>query len=121
MKKIIALTACVMLFTSNLAGAEALTTGEISDASVSIFGDITADAAGSTSATLIGKLSKGVKLGVAFSSTAYAVTSKHDSGITEYGTAYDATAIYKKDVGTADLSAPSASSITAFETGWTAM
>ena len=121
MKKIIALAASVVILTSSLAGAAELGDGDISAEGVSIYGDITTDAAAAGTATLIGKLSKGVKVGVKYSDTNYALTTKHSSGNTQYGTAYDATAIYKQDVGSADLTAPSAANNTAFATGWTSM
>lgn len=121
MKKIIALATTAVLFTSGLACAAELATGGISAEGVSIYGDITTGAAQAGTATLIGKLSKGVKLGVKYNSAEYALTTKHSSGNTQYGTAYDATAIYKQDVGATALTAPTESSNTAFATGWTAM
>lgn len=120
MKKIMAFSACVVLLTSSLASAAELATGAVSAESVSIYGgNSTADAAGA-SKTLIGKLSKGVKVGVAYTNIAYALDTKHTSGNTRYGTAHDATAIYKQEIGNADLTAPSAASYSAFAT-WTAM
>jgi ABC-type xylose transport system permease subunit len=75
---------------------------------------------------LIGKTSKGVVLCGAYSSTGYALASYHTQGTKEFGTAYDATAIYVKDVGTtATITAPTSSKATdagAFGgAGWSAM
>lgn len=120
-KTIVALMASVMLLSAGFAHAAELATGAISGEGLSIYGDITNTAAASGTATLIGKLSKGVKIGVAYNSAGYALTTKHTSGNTQYGTAYDATAIYKKDVGATALTAPSAASNSAFATEWTAM
>jgi hypothetical protein len=122
MKKIIALSACVILLTSGLANAAALATGAKTPTDgLSVYGDITAAAAAAGTSTLIGKLSKGVYLGAAYTSATYALTTKHNSGTTQYGTASDATAIYKQEVGTTALTAPGAATYSAFDTGWTAM
>jgi hypothetical protein len=122
MKKIFALTACAILLTSTLASAAGtdLASGGISGESKSIYGGVdTGDAAG-TSATLIGKLSKGVTIGVRYTTTGYGLDTKHSSGNTRYGTAHDATAIYKQEIGTTALEAPADASYTSFST-WTAM
>lgn len=120
MKKIVALTAVILMATASLASAAALTSTSVSNEAATIYGGISqADAEGS-SRTLIGKLSKSTKLGVRYSATEYALTTKHSSGNTQYGTAYDATAIYKKEVGSAALAAPTATDRSAFGT-WTAM
>lgn len=123
MKKIIALTSCVMLLSCGLAAATELSTtgGNVSGEGNQIYGGISqADGAGTT-ATLIGKLSKGVKLGAYYTNLGYALTTKHTSGNTQYGTAHDATAIYKQDVGQTPLTAPTAVGNQAFQTNWTAM
>lgn len=75
---------------------------------------------------LIGKMSKGVVICASFSSTGYALATYHTNGTKEFGTAYDATAIYVKDVGAAaTITAPTsstASDAAAFGgTGWSAM
>lgn len=120
MKKIIALSAAVVMLASSLASAASLTTGSVSGESKTIYGGISTGDSSSASATLIGKLSKSVKVGVAYSSVDYAVDTKHSSGNTRYGTAFDATAIYKQEIGSTALVAPSAASYTAFS-DWTAM
>jgi len=122
MKKIIALTACVVLLNCGLASAAAVsaTGASITAEATSIYGGISTGDAEGTSSTLIGKLSKGVSLGAYYTSTAYALDTKHSSGNTRFGTAHDATAIYKQEIGSATLVAPTAASYTSFTT-WTAM
>uniref|UniRef100_C6E5T3 Porin domain-containing protein n=1 Tax=Geobacter sp. (strain M21) TaxID=443144 RepID=C6E5T3_GEOSM len=117
MKKIIALSAVAVLLTSSLASAAALT-GGVSDESKSIYGGTTTDAT-TASATLIGKLSKNVKLGANYDTGGYALETRHSSGNTRYGTAFDATAIYKQEGATA-VEKPSTTSYSSFST-WTAM
>lgn len=120
MKKIIAFAASMILLTSSLAGATALSTGGVTQNDAgTIKGDIVTPV--TASATLIGKMSKGVKLGANYGTGGYALTTKHNSGNTQYGTAYDATAIYKKDVGGTAIAAPSQPDNTAFATDYTAM
>jgi len=82
-----------------------------------------------TAAALIGKTSKGVVICGAFSTTGYSLATYHTSGTKEYGTSYDATAIYVKDVGAAaTITAPTSSNSAdagAFSggngNGWSAM
>ncbi len=123
MKKLIAITALLLFVASGTSFAAALTTGNVTAGEgLQLFGgpDATA-AASSTEAVLIGKMSKGVRAGVAFDSTNYAVNTKHDNGDKAYGTADDSTAIYNTTLGTGALTAaPSASSNSAFAT-WTEM
>ena len=74
----------------------------------------------------IAKTSKNVVLCGAYTSTGYSLASYHTSGTKEFGTAYDATAIYVKDVGaSATITAPTSSKATdagAFGgTGWSAL
>jgi len=126
MKKILAITACVSLLTSGVAFATELPAagGVTATDGLSLYGGIDAANAAGTSSTLIGKLSKGVKAGVRYDTetpgTGYAVNSKHDSGTTAFGTANDSTAIYKSEIGTTALTAPTAPGNAAFST-WTAM
>jgi hypothetical protein len=59
---------------------------------------------------LIGKTSKGVVICGAYTGTGYALATYHTNGTKEYGTAYDATAVYFKDVGAgATITAPTSS------------
>lgn len=123
MKKITALSACLILLSSSMAFAAnaGLSTGGISHESATIYGGTTNTDAASGSGTLIGKLSKSVKVSVAYSTTEYSLITKHTSGNTKYGTAYDATAIYKQETSTGALdAAPTAAGSSAF-TSWTAM
>ncbi|HBG05997.1 MAG: hypothetical protein A2075_15535 [Geobacteraceae bacterium GWC2_58_44] len=121
MKKILTITSCVVLLSSGIAvAAEIAPAGGLSAATATIYGGINATDSASANATLIGKLSKGVKLGAKYSSAGYAIDTKHDSGNTFYGVTHDATAIYKKEVGTTALTAPSAADVSAFS-DWTAM
>lgn len=123
MKKIISLVTCMFLLTASTAMAAALATGNVTtDDGLQIYGGTSdADAASATTSTLIGKTSKGVKAGFAYSGTGYAANTKHDSGNTAYGTSNEATAIYKSEIGlTTALTAPSVSTVAAFTT-WTAM
>jgi hypothetical protein len=76
---------------------------------------------------VIGKCSKGVKLGAAYDGTAYALQTVHLNGSKIYGTAYDSTAIWvltpttiAKDHFTATPLADS-NSDDAFGTGWSAL
>lgn len=119
MKKALALMIGIAMFSSSVAMAVTVApAGGVTAAGVQIYGDST-DAT-TASSTLIGKLSKGVILGAHFSPTAYAVNSKHDSGTTAYGTAYDSTAIYKTEIGSTVLAFPSALDNTSFSS-WTSM
>jgi hypothetical protein len=73
-----------------------------------------------TQGVVLGRLSKGVKLGVQFDTAAYALTTKHDGGTNMYGTAFDSTSMFMQG-GNPTLAAPDASDATAFSDGWTAM
>jgi hypothetical protein len=117
MKKIIALTA-LLLFTAAPAFATSL-------AYVATNAGYVLKSTANANA-LIGKTSKGVVVCAAYSTTGYALATYHVSGTKEYGTAYDATAIYVKDVGAAaTITAPTSSNATdsaAFGgTGWSAL
>lgn len=79
-----------------------------------------ATASSTTQGTVLGRLSKGVKMGVKFNTAAYALTTKHDGGTNMYGTAFNSTSMYMKP-GNPTLAAPSASDATSFASGWTAM
>ena len=117
MKKIIALTALLMVsaapaYAATLAYA-ATNAGYVLKATT-------------PAASLIGKTSKGVVICGAYTGTGYALSTYHTSGTKQYGTAYDATAIYVKDVGVnATIIAPTSSNATdaaAFGgAGWSAL
>ncbi|GFE58463.1 hypothetical protein [Geobacter sp. AOG1] len=123
MKRILAITASLSLAFAGTAMAAALTSGSVTTTDgLQIFGGISSsDAASTTTSTMIGKLSKGVKFGVNYSNTGYAADTKHNSGNTAYGTSNDATAIYKSEIGLATaLTAPSSPDVSSFNS-WTAM
>ncbi len=122
MKKIFAMTVCLTLITSGIAFGAALSSGSVTTTDgLQIYGgSSTTNAADAAASTLIGKMSKGVKSGATYTSTGYAINGKHNSGTTAYGTAHDSTAMYKSEIGTAALTAPSAADNTSFAT-WTAM
>jgi hypothetical protein len=122
MKRIIILT-CLFVMTAVPVFASALEYGATNAGKT-----LNAAATGTpvTPAGLIGKTSKGVVLCGAYSATGYALSTYHTQGTKQYGTAYDATAIYVKDVGVAaTITAPTSSSAldaAAFGgTGWSAL
>lgn len=103
MKKIIAITGMLLLTSSqSFAGtATGATTANSQEG-------YTLQADGPT--TAIAKTSKGVRIGWNTATTGYALVTYHMNGTKEFGTAYDSTAIYVKDIGTnATLSAPGSS------------
>lgn len=114
MKKVLVIAAVLMLLAgSSFAGTTVTAEGA----------SLTASAPASL---LICKASKGVKLGVQFDNTngtGYAVDSYHTSGTKMYGTAYDSTALFFKDVGVnyTGFAAPTSSVGTEAFTGWTQM
>lgn len=128
MKKIIALTALMIAVSSAayaagtaLASGATLTTGN----GEVIHGGADATAAAADAAPVLGRLSKGVHLGVNYQTDAalngYALHTKHNTGSKQYGTAFDSTAIFSMESSSA-VTAPSAASATTFSaTGWTAM
>ncbi|KAB0666896.1 hypothetical protein F6V25_05650 [Oryzomonas japonica] len=78
---------------------------------------------GAAGTTLIGKTSTGVGLGAITDTPGYALETQHKNGTKAYGSAYDSTSIYQKDVtaGTSDTSGYSKTGSDAFGTGWTTM
>ena len=122
MKKIVTLLALFTFAFAGSASAAALASGSVTTSDgLSVYGGINATVAASATAVLIGKTSKGVKAGFAYTSTGYAVNTKHNSGSKAFGTAHDSTAIYTTELAVgAALTAPSAADNTSFAT-WTAM
>jgi hypothetical protein len=122
MKKMIALTALMVIAVCQSASAAALGTGTITTAAGQVIrggADATAAAAATNP---MGKMSTGVYLGVAYSTTGYAIITKHQTGSKKVGTANDSTAIYFISEPAGVLTtAPSDASVTAFATGWTSM
>lgn len=76
---------------------------------------LTAASAGSS----LGSLSRGVSLGVNYSTSDYALTTTHAGGSKNFGTAHNATAIYSQLKATTAFAAPSQVDYTAFASGWT--
>ena len=122
MKKIVAITALLILVAGNSCFAAALASGAVTPTdALTIYGGSSATVAASNTAVTIGKTSKGVRVGATFNNAGYSLNTKHDSGTKAFGTAHDATALYTTEVGTGALSAaPSAIGFTAFA-NWTAM
>ncbi|WP_027714749.1 hypothetical protein [Desulfuromonas sp. TF] len=124
MKKISILAVLFVFIACNVSFAAALASGGTTTTTgLQVFGGVDADDAAGSSSVLLGKMSKGVYFGAAYTTGGYACATKHTSGSKAYGTAHDSTAIYFQDIGTAALSTvtPSAASNTAFGSAWTAM
>jgi hypothetical protein len=123
MKKLAALIAMMGI----LASATAFAAGDLQTGTTvkdmygpSITGADTSANAQLANAPLIGRLSKGVHLGVAYDTSGYALTTKHLTGTKIYGTAFNSTSIFSKDAAAIDF--PRANNATAFADGtWTAM
>jgi len=135
MKKMIALTA-LFLFVATSAFAASSITLSMTSNGLNVFGakgtmngGVAATATGSTpgaSTSLIGKCSTGVGVGMVVdpAGTAYSVVTQHKNGSKVYGTSYDSTSIYSKDittVGTADTTSMATSSSMFTAAGWTTM
>jgi hypothetical protein len=121
MKKIIALTALMIVACSGSAFAAALTSGSVSNAAQVIRGGSDATAA-AASTNPLGRLSTGVRLGANYQTTCYALITKHDKGSKKIGTAHDSTAIFfVQEPAGALAAAPTACGNSAFATGWTSM
>jgi hypothetical protein len=115
-KTMIVLLALSVCFLAGNAFAETLSSGGVSTV-----------AGGTLHATSpagadIGKMSTNVIVGASYSATGYAIDTYHKSGTKAYGTAYDSTGIYWKDLGTGGtLTAPTSSAATEAYSGWTRM
>lgn len=119
MKKLIALTG-LFLFVAGNAFAAGSATGVFTSAQAGYILQATAPAT-----TNIVKTSKGVMIGwyCVSTGTGYALDTYHVNGTKEYGSAYDSTAMWFKDVGvnyTSFTNPQSSVTATAFS-GWTAM
>lgn len=118
MKKIIILIA-LSLFSASSAFAAASAAVVYSNAGKTLRGAASSVAATSPS---IGKLS--TKVGCAWNTvtTGYAIITQHESGTKAYGTSYDSTAIYVKDVTKGSShAAPSATDTGSFDSNWKTM
>ena len=124
MKKIIALTALIIVSVSTYASAAAIATNTVSAAGLAYYGS-TVDAAGAAAATgPLFKLSTGVSGVINFDSAGvgYAIFTKHVKGTKVFGTAYDSTAISYTTVVPGILTTTNTGSATATPTtGWTTM
>jgi hypothetical protein len=79
-------------------------------------------AKGQAGTTLIGTTSTNVGVGWITGTGGYAINTQHLNGTKAFGTSYDSTAMYQKDVtkGTA-VTQPSATDSSSFSSGWTTM
>lgn len=115
-KRCIVLLAGLMLVAGGSAYAADLATGSVSAAGVEVLGQKTG---GNTSS--IGKLSNNVKVGVAYTNTTYAFTTKHNNGSKKYGSSAGDTKLYYLDEAKeTTLVAPTANDSGAF-TSWTVL
>jgi len=125
MKKSMILLSLISLlaFAGNALAATALGTGEsnTNGTGETIYG--VAGAGATTGGVVLGRLSKGVQIGVNYTTAGYALTTKHLTGSKRYGTAFDSTAIYNFESASGDaVVAPTAANQSAFAAaGWTAM
>ncbi|GAM11519.1 hypothetical protein OR1_03835 [Geobacter sp. OR-1] len=122
MKKIIALTALIVISASSYAAAGALATNTVSNAGTAIYGGADATGAGAASSPLF-KLSTGVSTIINFDAAGvgYAVFTKHVKGTKVFGTAYDSTAISYFTEAPGTLTTTNTGSATAVPSGWTSM
>ena len=120
MKNIIVL-ALVLLFASIVPSFADTEAPAVANAGMSLFARIDADPASTTdtSATLIGRLSKGVYAGWNSNASGYALITMHFDGNRSFGSSHDATAIYRND--TKPTAAPDSADKGYFDSGWTAM
>jgi preprotein translocase subunit SecF len=126
MKKIIILTAVSLFVASSAfaAGTAALALS-VDTTGLTLYGAKTGTA--STASPQIGKTSTGVGIGMKVDNNAgagYSVETQHKNGTKAYGSAYDSTSIYVKDIvkGTADAtSLTTGGDSFAGVTGWTTL
>ena len=112
MKKIIAFVVFSLLAAAQAFAGDSITmtsdlTSTSSKAGLTLYGDKT-DATAST-ATLIGKTSTGVSLGIKSGAGGYAAITQHKSGNRAIASSFNSTSIYYQDVtnvGTAVLTVP---------------
>lgn len=128
MKKIIIMTIC-LAFVSSLSFAgnsismgSPLTSGATGNTGKTLYGDVTGSTADGNS-PLIGKTSTGVGVGVLSNDNGYALVTQHTKGSKAFGTAYDSTSLYSKNVateGTPLLAVPTATTTSDFSS-WTSL
>ena len=127
MKKIIIITTLLLFAAStSFAGVSITIDATMSKANTgkTVYGAATAGTVTNAS-PLIGKTSTGVGIGLLCVTTGlgYSMVTQHTSGTKAYGTTYDGTSIYAKDVTTVGkplLNVPSEITTAAF-TGYTAL
>lgn len=122
MKKIIILTALSLFVASSAFAATGLTL-DLTKTGLTVYGakaSATKNAAGTIA---IGKTSTGVAVGLNTAASGYAVQTQHKNGTKAYGSAFDSTSIWVKDVtaGTADTTGYGTTGSDAFGEGWTTM
>jgi len=79
---------------------------------------------GEAGTTILGKTSTGVSIGANSEDTGYSIQTQHKNGTKTYGTSFDSTAIFVKDVtkGTEDTTGVTDPDSTGFLTdGWSSM
>ncbi len=126
MKKIIIITTLLLFAAStSFAGVSISMPGTLTKALTgkTVYG--AASGTATTGSPLIGKTSTGVGIGLLCTATGtgYSMVTQHTSGTKAYGTTYDGTSIYAKDVanvGTPLLLVPSVITTAAFD-GYTAL
>lgn len=101
MKRIIIL-ASLLLFVANQASAAELGSGTASNAAISIFGGVNADAAAAAPTALI-RFSTGVNGLAYFDNTAYLISTKHTTGSKMFATTNTVTNIYWKQAANGAL------------------
>jgi hypothetical protein len=123
MKKIIILTTITLLTASSAFAADSLTLS-LTTTGLNVWGAKTGTAVSGTG--LIGKTSTGVGVGMAVDATAgagYSVETQHKNGSKCFGSSFDSTSIYVKDVtpGTADSTSLNTGNSFTGQTGWTTL
>jgi hypothetical protein len=125
MKKIIALTVFSLLVSGQAFALNTITmnsdlTATAAKSGLTLYGDKTTATA--TTATLIGKTSTGVSVGVMVGAGGYAMITQHKSGIKAFATSFNSTSVFYKDAtaGTAVLTVPTATDSTDFAS-WSSM
>lgn len=125
MKKIVILTAIALFTATSVFAASGTTVSlSLSTTGLSLYG-VKSGTASSTS-PLIAKTSTGVGLGMAVDGTSgagYSVETQHKNGTKAFGSSFDSTSIYTKDVtaGTADSTSLNTGNSFAGQSGWTTL
>ncbi|MDD2271748.1 MAG: hypothetical protein PHP95_01065 [Desulfuromonadaceae bacterium] len=123
MKKVIILAAISLFFVPSAFAAGTLTLS-VTTTGLSVYGaksGVTITV-GDPGVILIGKTSTGVGVGMSSADAGYSVETQHKNGTKAFGSSFDSTSIYTKDVtaGTADDTTLT-TAVDSFGTGWTTM